>query len=71
MGVTCVVVKDTVTLDGQLYEDTVDWFAQDRAGAVWNFGEATRKRADDGTFTPTGSWEARLSRASPTGSTSS
>jgi hypothetical protein len=65
MGVRCVVVRDTVTLDGQLYEDTVDWFAQDRAGAVWNFGEATRKRADDGTFSPAGSWEAGVNGAQP------
>lgn len=65
MGVTCVVVKDTVTLDGQLYEDTVDWFAQDRTGAVWNFGEETRKRADDGTVTPAGSWEAGVKGALP------
>ena len=65
MGVTCVVVKDTVTLDGQLHEDTVDWFAQDRAGAVWNFGEDTRKRTDDGSFTPAGSWEAGVKGALP------
>jgi hypothetical protein len=64
-GVTCVVVKDTVTLDGQLYEDTVDWFAQDRAGTVWNFGEATRKRAADGTFSRAGSWEAGVKGAQP------
>jgi hypothetical protein len=64
MGVTCVVVKDTVTLDGQLHEDTVDWFAQDRAGAVWNFGEATRKRTGGG-FTPAGSWEAGVNGAQP------
>ncbi|HKY76597.1 MAG TPA: hypothetical protein VJS45_10670 [Acidimicrobiia bacterium] len=65
MGVTCVVVKDTVTLDGQLYEETFDWFAEDRAGAVWNFGEATRKRTDDGSFTPAGSWEAGVNGAQP------
>jgi hypothetical protein len=65
MGVTCVVVKDTVTLDGQLHEDTVDWFAQDRDGTVWNFGEATRKRAPDGTFSPAGSWEAGVNGARP------
>jgi hypothetical protein len=65
MGVTCVMVKDTVTLDGQLHEDTVDWFAQDRAGTVWNFGEETRKRADDGTFSPAGSWEAGVKGAQP------
>jgi hypothetical protein len=65
MGVLCVVVKDAVTLDGELYEDTVDWFAQDRAGAVWNFGEATRKRAGDGSFSPAGSWEAGVNGALP------
>jgi hypothetical protein len=65
MGVTCVVVKDTVTLDGQVHEDTIDWFAQDGTGAVWNFGEATRKRSADGTFSPAGSWEAGVSGAQP------
>ena len=65
MGVPCVVVKDTVTLEGELYEETVDWFAQHRDGAVWNFGEETRKRADDGQFTPAGSWEAGLGGALP------
>lgn len=65
MGVPCVVVKDTVFLDGELYEDTVDWFAQDRFGNVWNFGEETRKRTDDGGFTPAGSWEAGVDGALP------
>jgi len=65
MGVRAVVVRDVVTLNGQLYEDTVDWFAQDRQGAVWNFGEATRKRRDDGSFTPAGSWEAGVGGAQP------
>ena len=65
MGVTCVVVKDTATVDGELHEDTADWFAQDRAGNVWNFGEATAKRAGDGTFSPAGSWEAGVNGAQP------
>ena len=65
MGVTCLVVRDTVTLDGQLHEDTVDWFAQDREGTVWNFGEATRKRRAGGSFTPAGSWEAGRDGAQP------
>lgn len=65
MGVTCVVVRDTVTLDGQLHEDTVDWFAEHRDGTVWNFGEMTRKRTDNGEFTPAGSWEAGVGRALP------
>jgi hypothetical protein len=56
LGVTCVEVHDTVTLDGELAEDTLDWFAQDRDGNVWYFGENTHELEDglittiDGTF---------------------
>lgn len=55
-GVTCVEVHDTVTVDGELTEDTLDWFAQDRDGNVWYFGENTHELEDglittiDGTF---------------------
>jgi hypothetical protein len=65
MGVTCVEVHDTVTVDGRLSEDTLDWFAEDRNGTVWYFGEATRKVADDGQSTPAGSWEAGVHGALP------
>src|SRR5436190_24342759 len=30
VGVTCVVVHDVVYEDGELAEDTLDWFAQDK-----------------------------------------
>ena len=56
LGVTCIEVHDTVTLDGELSEDTLDWFAQDRDGNVWYFGENTHELEDglittiDGTF---------------------
>ena len=56
LGVTCVEVHDTVTTDGELTEDTLDWFAQDRDGNVWYFGENTHELEDglittiDGTF---------------------
>ena len=56
LGVTCVEVHDTVTLDGELSEDTLDWFAQDKDGNVWYFGENTHELEDglittiDGTF---------------------
>src|SRR5262245_11894702 len=39
LGVTVVEVHDTVTTGGVLTEDTLDWFAQDRAGNVWYMGE--------------------------------
>lgn len=40
-GVTCTEVHDVVYLDGVLAEDTLDWFAQDKQGNVWYFGENT------------------------------
>ena len=43
MGVRCVEVRDTVRTDGQITEDTLDWFAQDRDGNVWYFGENTHE----------------------------
>ena len=42
-GVTCVVVHDTAEVNGVLVEDTFNWFAQDRAGKVWYFGEDTHE----------------------------
>ena len=39
MGVTTTVVRDTVTVDGQMKEDTLDYYAQDKEGNVWYFGE--------------------------------
>jgi hypothetical protein len=38
-GVPCVEVLDTVTVNGELTERTLDWFAQDKDGNVWYFGE--------------------------------
>src|SRR5687767_5691628 len=35
MGIEARVVHDVVTEDGQVKEDTLDWYAQDRAGNVW------------------------------------
>jgi len=38
-GVGCIVVRDRVTKDGDLAEDTDDWYAQAKDGATWYFGE--------------------------------
>jgi hypothetical protein len=43
LGVTCVEVHDTVTTGGVLTEDTLDWFAEDKAGNVWYFGENSKQ----------------------------
>ncbi len=37
--VTCIVVKDIVTDNGDLIEETDDWYAQAKNGAVWYCGE--------------------------------
>jgi len=65
MGVSTVVVSDKVFADGKLSEDTSDWYAQDRAGNVWYFGEATLSYGDDPAGDPTGSWEAGVDGAEP------
>lgn len=66
MGVETIVVRDVVeTADGVLVEDTFDWFAQDAAGNVWYFGEATRAFDEDGNVSESGSWEAGVDGALP------
>jgi len=65
MGVTCVVVRDTVSVDGVVTEDTYDWYAQDDEGNVWYMGEDT-KEYDNGVVVSTaGSWEAGIDGAMP------
>ncbi len=65
MGVSCVVLHDRVSLDGSLIEETFDWYAQDREGNVWYFGEDS-KDYEDGKVTSTkGSWEAGVDGAQP------
>ena len=62
-GVTTVVVHDQVFKNGALVEDTFDWYAQDRWGNVWYFGEATQT-LEGGKVTGTaGSWEAGVDGA--------
>ena len=65
MGVTCVVVRDTVTLDGEVIEDTYDWFAQHDDGAVWYFGEDTTEYEDGQVSSTEGAWEAGVDGAQP------
>ncbi len=65
MGVSTVVVHDQVFSGKDLSEDTFDWYAQDRAGNVWYFGEATLSYEDNPAGDPTGSWEAGVNGAQP------
>jgi len=65
LGVTTIEVHDTVTVDGELTEDTLDWFAQDKEGNVWYFGENTMELEDGRPSTLAGSFKAGVNRAKP------
>src|SRR5262245_21174292 len=63
-GVATTAVHDVVTdPDGEVLEDTFDWYAQDTAGNVWFFGQDTTTYDDQGRPDPTGSWEAGVDGA--------
>lgn len=62
-GITARVVRDTVTENGELVEDTLDWYAQDAEGNVWYLGEDTAEFEDGEITTREGSWEAGVDGA--------
>jgi hypothetical protein len=63
-GVRCTVVHDTLYLRGRLHERTTDWYAQDRGGAVWYFGEQTAEFDRQGHVTSReGTWQSGVDRA--------
>ena len=63
-GVRCIVVMDTLLLSGRVAESTFDWYAQDKAGNVWYFGERTREYDAHGRMVSSaGSWEAGVNGA--------
>jgi hypothetical protein len=57
-GVSTVVVRDRAYSGGELVEDTFDWYAQDRRGNVWYFGESTKEYEDGEVVSTDGSWKA-------------
>lgn len=65
MGITATVVRDTVSIDGEVIEDTYDWYAQDASGAVWYLGEDTREYEAGEVVSTSGSWEAGVNGALP------
>lgn len=64
-GITARVVRDTVTMDGEIVEDTFDWYAQDDQGNVWYLGEDTAEFEDGEIVTRSGSFEAGVDGALP------
>jgi len=65
-GVTTRIVEDRLYLDGVLEERTSDYYAQDRCGNVWYFGEDTAELDEDGNVVSTeGSFHAGVDGAQP------
>lgn len=65
MGIQATIMHDVVYLNGELIEETYDWFAQDRTGNVWYLGEAV-DNYEDGVLTDHhGAWEAGVDGALP------
>jgi hypothetical protein len=66
LGVTCSVIRDALTQKGKVVEGTWDWYAQDKQGNVWYFGEDTKDYNASGQVTSTaGTWQAGVNGARP------
>jgi hypothetical protein len=65
LGVKCLVIHDRVTINGSLEENTTDWYAQDRSGAVWYFGEDSKDYKNGVVVSTQGTWEAGVDGAQP------
>jgi hypothetical protein len=57
MGVTATIVHDVVYVEGQITEETYDWYAQDKDGNVWYLGEDVSNYANGTLSGHAGSWE--------------
>ena len=65
LGITATVVHDVVSEDGELVEDTLDWYAQDAAGNVWYLGEDTKEYEAGEVVSTEGSWTGGVDGAQP------
>lgn len=65
LGVNTTVVHAREWVEGELVEDTFDWFAQDKDGNVWYFGEDSKEIEGGEVVNTNGSWEAGVNGAKP------
>jgi hypothetical protein len=65
-GITTRAISDVAkTPQGKLLEKTTDWYAQDKGGNVWYFGEKTAAYLAGGKIDRSGSWEAGVKDGEP------
>jgi hypothetical protein len=66
IGVKCIVVTDVLKNDkGDILESTLDWYAQDKNGNVWYFGEDTKEYEDGEVSSTAGTWKTGVNGAQP------
>lgn len=65
LGVRCLVISDIHTQAGALVEKTTDWYAQDKQGNVWYFGEDTKEYQKGVVTSTAGTWDAGVDNAKP------
>ncbi|HBP89942.1 MAG TPA: hypothetical protein DD706_19860 [Nitrospiraceae bacterium] len=65
LGVHCTVIRDVVEENGEIIEDTFDWYAQDIFGNVWYFGEISKNFEDGELANLDGSWKGGVDDAQP------
>lgn len=65
LGVTCTVVRDTVSEHGRPLELTFDWYAQDEQGNVWYMGEDSRELKNGHFVRASDSWQSGVDGAEP------
>jgi hypothetical protein len=63
LGIEVTVVHDVVSEDGEVIEDTFDWYAQDTGGTIWYLGEDTKEFENGKVVSTEGSWEAGVDGA--------
>lgn len=64
-GVVATVVLDRVYFNDDLIEETYDWYAQDKDGNVWYFGEEVGNFENGQLINHKGAWEASVDGAKP------
>jgi hypothetical protein len=65
LGVTCTVVRDTVSEHGKPLERTFDWYAQDKHRNVWYMGEDSLELKNGRFVRASDSWRAGVNGAKP------
>ena len=64
-GVTCVIAEDRVSLGGKPAEKTIGYYAQDKDGNVWYFGEESQELDKKGHVLKSEGWLAGTDGATP------